>query len=249
MEQSREACMGQTIEQSIDEAPEGRRAGQADEGAQEVLLVQASPHALGTTSALVRTLAGSLVPSCRVRILDLSSLRMEDCTHCGRCRRPPFSCVLAKEDACEAVFAALRAAKAVVWISPVYFYGLPARAKALVDRSQRFFEHPQKLPHPAPRVLTVFVAGRPRGAQLFTGSHLALKYFCQSLGLNLVCACGLRGLETDTDVTPIVQAEAARALARVFPDLVPAGAQAPCGQADQVCQSGFSHLDILWSTL
>ena len=237
------------MEQAIDEAPEGHKAGQADEGVQEILLVQASPHARGTTSALTQTLAESLVPSCRGRILDLSSLHMEGCTHCGRCRRAPFSCVLAKEDACEAVFAALRAAKAVVWVSPVYFYGLPAQAKALVDRSQRFFEHPQKLSHPAPRMLTFFVAGRPRGAQLFTGSHLALKYFCQSLGLNLVCACGLRGLERDSGVTPSVQAEAVRALARVFPDLVPVEAQAPRGQADQVCQPGFSPLDILWSTL
>ena len=96
-------------------------------------------------------------------------------------------------------------ASLVLWLSPVYFYGLPAQAKALIDRSQRFYEsraceHSKAANAPCPRALSLFVSGRRKGDMLFAGSHLALKYFFAALGIPYAGSLALRGLEAPSDI-------------------------------------------------
>ena len=90
----------------------------------------------------------------------------------------------------------------VLWTSPVYFYGLPAQAKALVDRSQRIWAGVEA-GRPAgkgPLVLAALAAARPRGEQLFTGSLLGLKYFFASFGARIADTRTLRGLACPEDL-------------------------------------------------
>ena len=70
----------------------------------------------------------------------MSLLSFEGCRHCGGCGRVPHACARAPFDDCEAVFARLAGASFIVFVAPIYNYGLPAQFKALVDRSQRFYE-------------------------------------------------------------------------------------------------------------
>lgn len=74
----------------------------------------------------------------------------------------------------------LAARQAILIVSPVYFYALPAMLKALIDRSQRFY-HARPKDNPAPSFVAL-LAGRSRGKQLFSGSLLTMNYFLHALG-------------------------------------------------------------------
>lgn len=172
-----------------------------------VLIVCASPHKGGTTERLARILQDGLARDAthvEVTLLHLAGKKLSGCLHCGACKKGGI-CSLARTDDCEAAFSAMRNASLVLWLSPVYFYGLPAQAKALIDRSQRFYEsraceHSKAANALCPRALSLFVSGRRKGDMLFAGSHLALKYFFAALGITYAGSLALRGLEAPSDV-------------------------------------------------
>ena len=134
--------------------------------------------------------------------IALREKHIRPCRGCQSCAAAPHACPLARTDDAEAVFAAIAAADVVLWTSPVYFYGLPAQAKALVDRSQRIWAGVEA-GRPAgkgPLVLAALAAARPRGEQLFTGSLLGLKYFFASFGARMADTRTLRGLSCPGDL-------------------------------------------------
>ena len=144
-----------------------------------ILSLLGSPRANGTTHSMARLIAGGLSGGGPVEEIALQEKHIRPCRGCQSCDAAPHVCPLARTDDAEAVFAAIAAADVVLWTSPVYFYGLPAQAKALVDRSQRIWAGVEA-GRPAgkgPLVLAALAAARPRGEQLFTGSLLGLKYF------------------------------------------------------------------------
>ena len=104
-----------------------------------ILSLLGSPRANGTTHTMARLIAGGLSGGGPVEEIALQEKHIRPCRGCQSCDAAPHVCPLARTDDAEAVFAAIAAADVVLWTSPVYFYGLPAQAKALVDRSQRIW--------------------------------------------------------------------------------------------------------------
>uniref|UniRef100_UPI0026E9C5B8 flavodoxin family protein n=1 Tax=Desulfovibrio piger TaxID=901 RepID=UPI0026E9C5B8 len=104
-----------------------------------ILSLLGSPRANGTTHTVARLIAGGLSCGGAVEEIALREKHIRPCRGCQSCAAAPHACPLARTDDAEAVFAAIAAADVVLWTSPVYFYGLPAQAKALVDRSQRIW--------------------------------------------------------------------------------------------------------------
>lgn len=142
----------------------------------------------------------------RAEIIDLREYSVLHCLACGGCARDGQSrCVLRAKDQAEELFAPLLAAPVVAFASPVYFYALPSRLKALIDRSQRFWEARRKgdawlcgLP---PRAgFACLVAGQPTGDKLFEGPRLTLKYFLNNFGITLKEPLALRGLDGPGDL-------------------------------------------------
>jgi multimeric flavodoxin WrbA len=80
--------------------------------------------------------AGLMDKNIHVTILDSYALALKPCTHCGYCQKNP-ACV--NKDFLP-VDAALQSADILVIASPVYVLGFPAPLKALLDRSQQYFE-------------------------------------------------------------------------------------------------------------
>ena len=151
-----------------------------------ILSLLGSPRANGTTHSMARLIAGGLSGGGPVEEIALQEKHIRPCRGCQSCDAAPHVCPLARTDDAEAIFAAIAAADVVLWTSPVYFYGLPAQAKALVDRSQRIWAGVE--------------AARPRGEQLFTGSLLGLKYFFASFGARIADTRTLRGLACPEDL-------------------------------------------------
>ena len=167
-----------------------------------ILSLLGSPRANGTTHTMTRLIAGGLSGGGPVEEIALQEKHIRPCRGCQSCDAAPHVCPLARTDDAEAVFAAIAAADVVLWTSPVYFYGLPAQAKALVDRSQRIWAGGEA-GRPAgkgPLVLAALAAARPRGEQLFTGSLLGLKYFFASFGARIADTRTLRGLACPEDL-------------------------------------------------
>lgn len=157
------------------------------------LLLAASPRRDGTSDTLARLFAeGAEEGGIACRFLALRDVRIRPCIGCGHCADPPHGCPLSGDDA-EELFAAITAADLVLWAAPIYFYGLPAYAKGVLDRAQRFWHSPvDAVPRPA---IAGLVAGRPKGEQLFTGASLGLRYFFPLLGRHLEETRCWRGME------------------------------------------------------
>ena len=139
-----------------------------------ILSLLGSPRANGTTHSMARLIAGGLSGGGPVEEIALQEKHIRPCRGCQSCDAAPHVCPLARTDDAEAIFAAIAAADVVLWTSPVYFYGLPAQAKALVDRSQRIWAGVEA-GRPAgkgPLVLAALAAARPRGEQLLRPQSL-----------------------------------------------------------------------------
>ncbi|MCI7568629.1 MAG: flavodoxin family protein [Desulfovibrio sp.] len=163
----------------------------------ELLLLAASPRRDGTTDAMAHLFAaGAEDGGLSCRFLALRDIRIRPCRGCGRCAAPPHACPLSGDDA-ERLFADIAAADLVFWAAPIYFYGLPAHAKGVLDRAQRFWHAPVAAAR-RPAVAGL-AAGRPRGEQLFTGATLGLRYFFPLLGRELTDTRCWRGMETPDD--------------------------------------------------
>ena len=160
------------------------------------LAVAASPHREGSAVLAARALVqGMRAAGAPAETLDLSLLSFEGCRHCGACARAPHACARAPFDDCEAVFARLARAGFLAFAVPVYNYGLPAQVKALVDRTQRFYEAGVR-PLAGVPAAAVFLAGRTAGRRLFEGAGLELRCFCRTMGLDLLGVKELRGVES-----------------------------------------------------
>ncbi|MCQ2444414.1 MAG: NAD(P)H-dependent oxidoreductase [Mailhella sp.] len=155
-----------------------RRGGNADFAAELVL------EAFGGSGRIMRPADGGIGP----------------CRSCGRCEAVPGTCSIAGDGA-DAVFEAMFSVPLTVFVSPVYFYHLPAQAKALVDRMQRWWGVPEAERPGRGRLLAPLLFGaRRKGVRLFEGSLLTLKYAAAAAGMALCPASLAYGLEGPSDL-------------------------------------------------
>ncbi|MBZ4684352.1 MAG: hypothetical protein JG774_97 [Desulfomicrobiaceae bacterium] len=157
------------------------------------IVLSLSPHQGGTTETLAAAVAGMR----QARCLFLRDFQVVPCRGCGACRQG--ACPLAADDDAEALFAQVGAASRLILAAPVYFYHVPALAKAWIDRAQsRYWSGPSAGPwKPAAAVL---VAGRSRGEELFSGIARTLRFFLPYLGFALGPVVELRGVEGPGDL-------------------------------------------------
>lgn len=108
--------------------------------------------------------------------------------------------MFADGDHAEGLFASLDEAPMVMLAAPVYFYHLPAQAKAWIDRAQSRYlsgRFGQGTLRPA---YIVLVAGRSHGENLFAGIMPTLRYFLQVFDFSIQGAVHLRGLDGPGDL-------------------------------------------------
>lgn len=97
-----------------------------------VLAVIGSPRKGGNTDILVSQIAaGARAGGAKVEVLRLGDLTIEECNGCHACRR---SELCSKDDDMRGIYAQIAAADAIVFGTPVYWYGPTALMKAFIDR-------------------------------------------------------------------------------------------------------------------
>ncbi|MDR1578039.1 MAG: flavodoxin family protein [Deltaproteobacteria bacterium] len=149
-----------------------------------ILGLHLSPRANGSSRLMLgRFQKGALAAGANMEILSVAGLNIEGCRSCGVCYQSG-ECVI---DDDMAIFkSALEKASRIVVGAPVYFYGVPALGKAMIDRVQvfwsRIYKLGQKRTFPVEPKGLILSVGATKGLDLFTPIKLTMKYFFDSLG-------------------------------------------------------------------
>lgn len=163
-----------------------------------VFLAACSPRHGGNSDFAASLLRSCLPGAGPVR--RIADEKVRPCISCGYCAAHPGECSLdGPHDGARALFQAMCQAPLSVIVSPVYFYHLPAQAKAWVDRSQRFWACAEK-PGRGHAVTAVLFGARLRGEKLFEGAERTLRYMALALGLEWVEPLRLYGLDGPGDL-------------------------------------------------
>ncbi|MBE0617863.1 MAG: flavodoxin family protein, partial [Proteobacteria bacterium] len=159
------------------------RDAEGDSGSPLLLCLHGSPRAGGNTDILLEHVArGARDAGVRVEHLHCRKLRIRGCTGCGACSESG-ECAL--RDGMDRVYAAVDNADALVVGAPVYFLGVPAQFKTLIDRFQcrwaRRYLLDRELPRARPGALLA-TAGAPSPA-VFTCPQRTVDAFFEVLAI------------------------------------------------------------------
>jgi len=167
-----------------------------------LVALQGSPRR-GNSRALLDAVvegARSARPDVEVHLVEAYGVRVGPCTACGGCDGPDAGegCVVEGDD-WPPIEALLRSADALVFASPVYFRGLPAPVKSIVDRLQAMWELRERGGRvatnagPHRRAAVVLVASQGRG--MFDGARGEVTAAVRTLGFDLAGELLAEGLE------------------------------------------------------
>lgn len=170
----------------------------------KVLAFNGSPRAGGNTATLLEAVAAGVAGAGgeheTIRVCELD---IQACIGCGGCDRTGV-CVINDDMAC--IYPKILAADRLVLASPIYFYGLTAQAKALVDRTQALWNRRRlgldggKSAEPSRRGLLLAVAAT-RGGRVFEGAILTTRYAFDAMGFAYGDELLVRGLEGPRDAS------------------------------------------------
>ena len=164
----------------------------------KVVAIFGSPRAGGNSDALLdRAIKGAEAGGAEVKKIVIRDLQIAPCNSCGGCFEKGV-CVI--HDDMQQMYPHFVDADGIIVASPIYFMGVSAQLKALIDRCQAFWARKYILHLPArggARTATGFLiatAAQSAGEELFTGAVKTIKAFFHVLDTkyvgDLLC-CGL----------------------------------------------------------
>jgi multimeric flavodoxin WrbA len=169
----------------------------------KVLGLFGSPRRGGNTDLLLEEmLRGAEEAGAHIERIIISKLTFSSCIECHGCDETG-ECVL--HDDMKEVYPKLLEADHIILASPIFFYGVTAFAKALIDRVQSLWmrKYRKKVPRENPRRTKkgFFIsAGATQGAKLFDGALLTVKYFFDALDADFAGQLLFTGMEEKGDI-------------------------------------------------
>ena len=171
-----------------------------------VLGLYGSPRKHGNTDRLHDMLLSELgergAEVKRLRIHDIDVKPCLEYTVCEKTGHCPI-----EDDMETTVIPAIRKADLVTVSTPVFFYGVPAGLKALIDRSQILWARKNRLglrdPAAHRRRGFLLSAGATTGEQLFTGIRLTVEYFFDAISAEYSGDLVYRSVEGRGDIEEI----------------------------------------------
>ena len=168
-----------------------------------VVGLQGSPRVKGNTSILLSTFLGEAKRlGARTEYLDAAKRNISPCLECGVCEQKSFCPI---DDEMQDVYLLLRQADLIVLASPVFFYGVTAQLKALIDRTQALWSRRYVLGLTDPgrkwRRGFVLSVGATKGKNLFEGVNLTAKYFFDAVGASFDGTLAFNQIEGSGDIS------------------------------------------------
>jgi len=150
----------------------------------KILGLAGSPRRGGNTETLLdRALAGASSAGAQAEKVVLNRLKMRPCQECGSCNTTG---VCKMQDDMQGVYAKLEEADGIILASPIFFMGISAQAKAMIDRCQALWARKYLLGRPIGRPgqkrLGIFIAaGGTNRPYTFRPSITIVKTFFATL--------------------------------------------------------------------
>ncbi len=148
----------------------------------KVLGILGSPCLNGNTAELLdAVLEGARSEGAEVKRMDLSRMNIHPCFECRGCDSGA-SCVHAVDDMRQ-IYRLIREMDAIVIASPIFFMGVTAQTKAMIDRCQCFWVERfvlKKRPYEGrrrPKGLFVSTAGGPKAKVFEPAMHVVKAFF------------------------------------------------------------------------
>lgn len=164
----------------------------------KIVAIFGSPRADGNSDILLNhAIQGAVSDGVEVQKIVVRDLHIAPCNSCGGCFEKGV-CVI--RDDMQQLYSFFVEADGIIIASPIYFMGVSAQLKALIDRCQAFWARKYMLHLPVregARTANGFfiaTAARSSGEELFTGAIKTMKAFFHVLDTkyvgDLLC-CGL----------------------------------------------------------
>ncbi|MFZ1985861.1 MAG: NAD(P)H-dependent oxidoreductase, partial [Desulfatitalea sp.] len=174
--------------------------------------LQGSPRKKGNTDLLLGMFLEALGRhGAETQVIDVCRRNIEPCKEITVCEKKGLCPI--DDDMSREIYGLLRRADIVVAASPVFFYGVTAQLKALIDRCQTLWARKYTLKLNDPGHLTrrgfVLAVGATSGKQLFDGLNLTAKYFFDGISAQFVGSLTYRQIEKRGQMAshPTVQAD------------------------------------------
>jgi multimeric flavodoxin WrbA len=150
----------------------------------KVLGIWGSPRVGGNTEVLLDALLrGARDGGGEVEKVELRKLKISPCLEIYKCLETG-ECPI-KDDMRE-LYPKLLAADAVILASPIFFYGVTAQAKAMIDRTQAFWARRYVLKNDFPgqqRQGVLLATAATKGKHVFMGARMATYYFFDAINV------------------------------------------------------------------
>ena len=162
----------------------------------KVLGIMGSPRIKGNTDLLLdEALKGAQSQQAEVEKVVVDKLKITPCREYYGCLKDG-NCVI--KDEMDDIYPKLLNADGVIVASPMFFYGLPAQLKALIDRCQALWARKyilKQLPSGSVRRGAFIAVGATRGEKLFEGSILTVKYLFKAIDVEYADELLIRGID------------------------------------------------------
>lgn len=166
-----------------------------------VLGIMGSPRIGGNTDLLLDgALSGARSQGADVEKVVVDRLNISPCREHYGCLEDG-NCVI--RDDMDALYPKLLEADRILVASPMFFYGITAQLKALIDRSQALWARKYILKQDWPgagRKGAFIAVGATRGEKLFDGSIATVKYFFKTIGVEYAEELLIRGVDQKGDI-------------------------------------------------
>jgi multimeric flavodoxin WrbA len=170
----------------------------------KVLGIYGSPRKGGNTDQLLdKALEAAQSVGADISKIYARRLNMSGCLECGGCDKTG-KCVV--DDDMQTVYPLLEASEVIFLASPIFFYGVSAQVKSLIDRAQACWSKRMLEKTPEQRKTYdsgkgyLIAAGATKGENLFEGAILTAKYFYDALDMSYEGGIFFRRLERKTAV-------------------------------------------------
>ena len=96
----------------------------------KILVLEGSPHKKGSSNTLAEQfIKGAEEVGHNVKVLDVAHMNIHPCQGCGSC---------VQNDDMQIVEQKMRSADMVAFVSPIYYFGMSAQLKLVIDRFYSF---------------------------------------------------------------------------------------------------------------
>jgi multimeric flavodoxin WrbA len=165
----------------------------------KVLGIMGSPRIGGNTDLLLdEALNGAQSRGAEVEKITVSNLKIAPCREIYACLKDG-ECVI--KDDMRGIYPKLVNADAVIVATPIFFYTVSAQVMALISRCQALWSRRYVLNMDIPAKKGAFIAvGATKGAKLFDGPKLTIRYFFKAINAEYTDELLIRGVDKKGEI-------------------------------------------------